>query len=168
MQVIDKNGFRLNVGIIVSNPGGQVLWARRVGRDVWQFPQGGIQPDETPEQAMYRELAEETGLQPEHVRVVGRTREWLHYRLPKRMIRHDRVPLCVGQKQVWYMLQLLGDDANVRLDCTDSPEFDHWKWVSYWHPIKEVAPFKRRVYHRALSELEPLVATLAQGRAAHG
>lgn len=168
MQVIDKNGFRLNVGIIVSNPAGQVLWARRIGRDVWQFPQGGIRPDESPEQAMFRELAEETGLQPEHVRVIGRTREWLHYRLPKRMIRHDRFPLCVGQKQVWYMLQLLGDDANVRLDCTDTPEFDHWKWVSYWHPIKEVAPFKRRVYHRALSELEPLVATSAAGCVARG
>jgi putative (di)nucleoside polyphosphate hydrolase len=159
VQIIDTKGFRLNVGIIVSNSDGRLLWARRIGRDVWQFPQGGIRPEENPEEAMFRELYEETGLLPHHVRVVGECREWLCYRLPKRMIRYDQSPLCVGQKQRWFMLQLLGCDEDVRLDSSETPEFDHWRWVNYWHPLKEVAPFKRQVYQRALSEFAPLVAS---------
>lgn len=155
--MIDPSGFRHNVGIIVSNATGRVLWARRVGREVWQFPQGGIKRDETPEVAMYRELAEETGLQAHHVEIVGCTRDWLKYRLPRRMIRYDQQPICVGQKQIWYMLRLLGSDRDVRLDVSEAPEFDNWKWVDYWYPLQQVAPFKRSVYERALAEFAPLV-----------
>lgn len=165
MQVIDSRGFRHNVGIILSNGSGAVFWARRVGRDVWQFPQGGIKPSESPEEAMYRELAEETGLQSHHVEVISCTREWLKYRLPRRLIRYDQQPLCVGQKQIWFMLRLLGCDEDVCLDHSDTPEFDHWRWVDYWYPLAEVAPFKRKVYRRALSEFAPL---LGKVRAAEG
>ena len=82
-RVIDEAGFRPNVGIIVTNQSGQVLWGKRVkGRDSWQFPQGGINADESPEEAMFRELQEEIGLLPEHVTVLGVTNGWLRYRLP--------------------------------------------------------------------------------------
>ena len=58
--MIDENGYRSNVGIVLANPAGQVLWARRVGgRNTWQFPQGGIKRGETPEQALFRELYED-------------------------------------------------------------------------------------------------------------
>jgi putative (di)nucleoside polyphosphate hydrolase len=106
---------------------------------------------------MYRELREEVGLGPEHVDVLGCTRGWLRYRLPQRMIRRHRKPVCIGQKQVWYMLRLVGDECHVRLDCCDRPEFDHWRWVDYWYPLREVVAFKRDVYRRALKELAPLV-----------
>jgi putative (di)nucleoside polyphosphate hydrolase len=155
--VIDSDGFRRNVGIILSNPRGDVFWARRVGRNVWQFPQGGMQRHETPEEAMYRELNEETGLAPEHVELIGYTSGWLRYRLPKKLVRHDQKPLCIGQKQVWFMLRLLGDDKDVDLGTTDAPEFDYWKWVNYWYPLQEVVDFKRRVYEKALNELAPLL-----------
>lgn len=148
--MIDVDGFRYNVGIILSNSKGQVLWARRVGRDVWQFPQGGIQEHESAEEAMFRELREEVGLTPEHVSVLAATQEWLRYRLPPRMIRRHQRPLCVGQKQRWFLLRMVGHDKDVRLDETNNPEFDRWMWVNYWHPLKEVVPFKRRVYARAL------------------
>jgi len=159
-QLIDEEGFRSNVGIILSNARGKLLWARRIGQEAWQFPQGGIQPDETPEQALYRELIEEVGLTRSSVEIIGCTQNWLHYRLPKRFIRHDMEPVCIGQKQRWFLLRLTGDDCEVKLDLTDNPEFDRWKWVSYWHPLKEVVSFKRNVYKNALKELAPLLAEI--------
>jgi putative (di)nucleoside polyphosphate hydrolase len=155
--VIDYDGFRPNIGMILVNQSCQVLWARRCGQDSWQFPQGGIKPKETPEDALWRELLEELGLLPEHVEVVGATRGWLRYTLPKRYIRRNCSPVCIGQKQVWFLLRLLGSEEAVRLDTTRRPEFDHWKWVNYWHPAREVIFFKRDVYRRALKELAPLV-----------
>lgn len=157
--MIDSDGYRPNVGIILTNPNGQLLWARRIRQDAWQFPQGGIRASETPQEAMYRELEEEIGLLPKHVRVLGSTRGWLRYRLPERFIRRHQRPLCVGQKQVWFMLQLVGEERFVRLDLSEKPEFDNWRWVDYWHPLREVVAFKRSVYKKALKELAPLLPT---------
>lgn len=153
--MIDSDGFRPNVGIILANQCGQVLWAKRIGQDAWQFPQGGINVDETPEQAMYRELYEEVGLQPEDVRVLACTRGWLRYRLPRRLMRKDSRPLCIGQKQKWFLLELVSPDEQVKVDLSDSPEFDDWRWVSYWYPVGRVVAFKRDVYRRAMKELAP-------------
>ena len=97
--MIDSEGFRPNVGIILANDNGQVLWAKRIGHNAWQFPQGGIHFGETPEQALYRELREEVGLLPEHVQIIAQTKGWLRYRLPHRYIRPDSDPVCIGQKQ---------------------------------------------------------------------
>ena len=155
--MIDVEGYRANVGIILRNADGRLLWARRIGQDAWQFPQGGIREDETPEEAMYRELFEEIGLDSGDVDVVGRTRDWLRYRLPRRHLRHYSKPLCIGQKQVWFLLNLVAAESKVRFDATDEPEFDYWRWVDYWHPLDEVVPFKRKVYELALSEFAPLV-----------
>jgi len=157
MQVIDSKGYRANVGIILSNWEGSVLWCKRVGQNAWQFPQGGILMNETPQQAMYRELREETGLLQEHVEVIGSTREWLHYRLPRHLIRRHALPCCIGQKQVWFILRLTGNEDCVRLDCSVKPEFDRWCWVDYWYPMDRVVFFKRQVYRRALRELAPLL-----------
>lgn len=155
--MIDVEGYRANVGIILRNADGKLLWARRIGQDAWQFPQGGIREDETPEEAMYRELFEEIGLDNDDVNVVGRTRDWLRYRLPRRHLRHYSKPLCIGQKQVWFLLNLVAAESKVRFDATDEPEFDYWRWVDYWRPLDEVVPFKRKVYELALSEFAPLV-----------
>lgn len=163
--MIDSEGFRPNVGIILANDEGQLLWARRVGgRDAWQFPQGGIHQGESPEQALYRELQEEVGLEPEHVEIVASTRGWLRYRLPKRFIRKGQNPPCIGQKQKWFLLRMLADDQAVQLDLNATPEFDHWQWVSYWYPLDQVVSFKREVYRRALKELvQPLGRLSAEG-----
>lgn len=151
--MIDEQGFRANVGIILANGAGQVLWARRFAQNAWQFPQGGMRFGETPEQAMYRELHEEIGLHPQDVEIVAHTQEWLRYRLPKHLQRRNSWPLCVGQKQKWFLLRHLSDDSAVRLDMQQKPEFDHWRWVNYWYPMQQVVPFKRNVYLRALKEL---------------
>lgn len=155
--MIDGRGFRYNVGIILTNDERQVFWARRKGMDAWQFPQGGMREDETPESAMFRELQEEVGLTSNDVEVIGRTRSWLRYRLPKRYIRYHQKPICIGQRQRWYVLRLIGDDSQVCLDGAGQPEFDSWRWVHYWHPLDEVVDFKRGVYRRALAEFEPLL-----------
>ncbi len=155
--VIDSEGYRLNVGIVLCNAEQQVFWAKRIGQRSWQFPQGGIHPEELPEHAMFRELGEEIGLRPEHVEVMGHTQGWLQYRLPKRLIRYGSKPTCIGQKQVWFLLKMIGHESDVRLDLSERPEFDHWRWVDYWYPIKAVVPFKRQVYSQALSELAPLL-----------
>lgn len=157
LALIDPDGFRPNVGIILTNTERRLFWGRRVGQNAWQFPQGGIKSDETPQQAMFRELQEEVGLQPNHVTLLGSTRHWLRYRLPKRFIRRHCGPICIGQKQVWFMLRVdCGEDAFC-LDKCDKPEFDAWRWVRYWQPLREVVYFKRRVYKQALEELAPLL-----------
>ncbi len=155
--MIDAEGYRANVAIVMTNGQGKLFWAKRVGMDAWQFPQGGIKPDETTEKAMYRELHEETGLQPDHVEVIGFTNGWLRYKLPKRFIRKNSSPLCIGQKQVWYLLKLLANESHVKLDTSSIREFDLWRWIDFWEPVKEVIEFKRPVYKKALMEFEPLL-----------
>jgi putative (di)nucleoside polyphosphate hydrolase len=155
--VIDAQGFRPNVGIILANDAGELLWARRIGQNAWQFPQGGIQRDESPEAALYRELHEEVGLRPADVAVLGATRGWLRYRLPPHLIRRRQRPTCIGQKQVWFLLRLVADEARVQLDACADPEFDAWNWVSYWHPLSQIVAFKRDVYQKALEELAPVL-----------
>lgn len=155
--MIDSEGYRANVGMILCNSQGRLLWARRIGQDAWQFPQGGIRPHETRKEALYRELQEEIGLTSSQVELVGSTRNWLRYDLPKRFLRHGTTPLCIGQKQMWYLLRLITKDDDVQLDLSEQPEFDDWRWVDYWQPMEEVVSFKREVYRSALEELEPLL-----------
>lgn len=159
--MIDPDGYRPNVGIILMNDDGRLFWARRIHRDGWQFPQGGMNTDETPEEAMYRELREETGLLPEHVDVLGQTPGWLRYKLPYRAIRRRDRQVCIGQKQVWFLLRMNCPDCHVQLDVTASPEFDDWRWVDFWYPLEHVVTFKRDVYSNALRFLAPLAREIA-------
>lgn len=160
--MIDPDGYRPNVGIVLMDASGRVFWARRVRRDGWQFPQGGMNSDETPEEAMYRELHEETGLSPEHVEILAATPGWLRYRLPRHCVRSNARPVCIGQKQVWFLLRLTADERNVRLDGCDRPEFDLWRWVDFWYPVDHVVAFKRGVYERALRHFVPMARQLSE------
>ncbi len=156
--MIDEKGFRSNVGIIVVNAFGDLLWAKRIGsQNAWQFPQGGVDENETPEQAMFRELKEELGIEPSDVKILAETKDWLHYRLPKQFQRPGDPDRCIGQKQKWFLLRLISADDAIQLDHCDKPEFDEWKWVAYWFPLKQVIFFKRSVYSKALREFAPLV-----------
>ena len=155
--MIDSKGYRPNVGIILCNDDGRVFWAKRNGMNSWQFPQGGIDCNEDPETAMYRELREETGLTPEDVQLIGRTRYWMRYQLPERYIRRRSLPVCIGQKQIWFMLRLISPESNVCFDYMEQPEFDRWRWVSFWEPLRHVVYFKRKVYKRAMMELGVLL-----------
>jgi putative (di)nucleoside polyphosphate hydrolase len=152
-DVIDSDGFRANVGIVLMRGAGEVFLGRRVGGRGWQFPQGGVRSGEGLEEAVLRELHEEVGLQSSHIEIAGSTARWLRYRLPPRYVRRNRTPLCIGQKQRWFLLKLRSDDVAFDLGLTAEPEFDAWRWVDYWEPVREVIYFKRPVYARALTEL---------------
>lgn len=152
-DLIDRDGFRANVGIVLMNDAARLFIARRAGGRGWQFPQGGMRRGEGTEEALFRELREEVGLRARDVKLVAATRRWLRYRLPARYIRADAATRCIGQKQRWFLLQLIAEESVIHFDSTDSPEFDRWKWVDYWEPVREVIYFKRSVYTRALHEL---------------
>ncbi|HEY3392336.1 MAG TPA: RNA pyrophosphohydrolase [Lacipirellulaceae bacterium] len=150
---IDAEGFRANVGIVLIRDDRQVFLGGRTGGRGWQFPQGGVQRDESPEAALFRELKEEIGLEPADVEIVAATRNWLRYRLPRQYVRRHSNPLCIGQKQRWFLLRFRGDESRLHFDSTAEPEFERWRWVDYWTPVREVIYFKRAVYARALDEL---------------
>jgi putative (di)nucleoside polyphosphate hydrolase len=160
--MLDKDGYRPNVGIILANERNEVFWGKRVHQHAWQFPQGGINAGESPVQAMFRELTEEVGLLREHVRILGRTRNWLRYDVPAQWMRRSRHvesdgngarTAYRGQKQIWFLLRMVGRDCDVRLRASDHPEFDAWRWHEYWVPLEGVIDFKREVYRQALTEL---------------
>ncbi len=156
--MIDEKGYRFNVGIILVNSEGKLFWARRIGQpNAWQFPQGGILESETLEEAMFRELKEELGLNPQDVKILATSHRWLYYHLPKNYRRYNSKPLCIGQKQKWFLLRFVGKEESIRFDLTDYPEFDCWDWVDYWHPVEHVISFKRLVYKAALKEFESLL-----------
>lgn len=150
---IDNEGFRANVGIVLIRDGGEVFLGSRSDGRGWQFPQGGVKRNESPDEAVFRELREEIGLERDDVEVLASTRDWLRYRLPRQYVRRRSRPLCIGQKQRWFLLRLLGDEQHLRFDLTGQPEFDDWRWVDYWAPVREVIFFKRVVYAQALTEL---------------
>ena len=151
--MIDRDGYRPNVAIVLVNARNQVFWGKRVKEHAWQFPQGGIKQGETPEQAMFRELQEETGLESQHVRVLGRTREWLHYHVPNHWVKREWRGTYKGQKQIWFLLRLVGRDCDISLRASGHPEFDAWRWNDYWVPLEGVIEFKRDVYRVALEQL---------------
>jgi putative (di)nucleoside polyphosphate hydrolase len=151
--MLDRDGYRPNVGIVLCNGRNEVFWGKRVREHSWQFPQGGIKHGETPVQAMYRELREETGLMPGHVKILGRTRDWLRYEVPAQWLKRDWRGNYRGQKQIWFLLRLVGRDCDVCLRASSKPEFDAWRWHDYWIPLESVVEFKREVYQLALSEL---------------
>jgi putative (di)nucleoside polyphosphate hydrolase len=155
--MLDREGYRPNVGIVLLNNKNQVFWGKRVSAHSWQFPQGGINAGENPEQAMYRELFEEVGLKPNHVHILGRTRNWLRYDVPQQYLRRDNRGVYKGQKQIWFLLRLTGRDSDVCLRATDHPEFDAWRWNDYWVSLDSVIEFKREVYQQALAELSHLL-----------
>lgn len=154
--MIDKNGFRLNVGIILANKDGQLFWGKRIGnKNAWQFPQGGVTSYETLKETMYRELTEELGLTENDVEIIATTKDWLYYKLPVHLRRKLQKPLCIGQRQKWFLLRLIGDDDRINLAYADKPEFTQWLWVDYWRPLREVVYFKHTIYKTVLEEFAP-------------
>jgi putative (di)nucleoside polyphosphate hydrolase len=159
--MIDKNGYRLNVGIIITNEKGELFWGKRTKSQGWQFPQGGVNPYETLEETMYRELQEEVGLDKNDVRILGATKNWLNYKLPPHLQRRKQIPLCIGQKQKWFLLQMNCPDNKICFTSgNERPEFSKWRWVDYWYPLKRVVYFKRGIYRQVLTELKKCLPIL--------
>ncbi len=165
--MIDRDGYRPNVAIVLVNVRNQVFWGKRIKEHAWQFPQGGIKEGESPEQAMFRELEEETGLKPEHVEILGRTSDWLHYHVPTHWVKREWRGTYKGQKQIWFLLRLVGRDSDVSLRASGHPEFDAWRWHDYWVPLENVIDFKRDVYRQALEQLSSFLDVDARRPVGH-
>lgn len=154
------DGYRPNIGIVLMNRFGKVLWARRSRRDGWQFPQGGIKRHETIEEALFRELYEEIGLGDHQVNMLAHTSGWLRYDLPssypRRTHQRGNTPFR-GQKQIWCLLGLRGDDSQVCLSASERPEFDKWVWADWWSAVQQIVDFKRPVYESVWMELNPVI-----------
>ncbi len=155
--MIDKDGYRANVGIVITNNKKQILLAKRYKQNSWQLPQGGVNNNESELIALFRELNEEIGLSPKHVDLIAKTPKWLRYNLPKEYIKHDGRIICIGQKQVWFLLKLIAKESNIKLDSHSDIEFDDWRWVDYWHPIEAVINFKKPIYEDMLKSLAPVL-----------
>ena len=155
--MIDKDGYRKNIGIILCNSKNELLLCKRIKENSWQFPQGGFEKNESSEDAMFRELFEEIGLQKNNIAILGKTKKWLKYDLPKKYQRKTNNQLCVGQKQIWFLLRLISNDQSINLYTSKNPEFDSWKWVSEKKPLEVVISFKKNVYIEALNELLPII-----------
>src|SRR5574340_901137 len=151
--MIDRDGYRPNVGIIITNDRNQVFWGKRVRQHAWQFPQGGIQHGETPEQAMYRELQEEVGLMPEHVKILGRTLDWMRYEVPQGWNKRESRGSYRGQKQIWFLLRLVGRDCDVCLRACPHPEFDAWRLHHAGRDINVPTEIMCGVYRMARTEV---------------
>ena len=157
-DIIDQQGYRANVGIVLINNQKEIFFAKRKRQSSWQFPQGGIRTGESLKSAMYRELLEETGLTKDHVEVIYQSETWYQYKIPKT---HLRAPTkgsyqVIGQKQKWFLVKLNGSDVSVNLtfDSKTNQEFDDWKWVDVSIPAKEVIWFKQDVYQKVLTEFQ--------------
>ena len=157
VDVIDKNGYRANVGIVLMNQQKKLFIAKRRYQSGWQFPQGGIHLGETPENAMYRELLEETGLTKNDTELLSESNNWYQYKIPKKHLRTLKKgkPFVIGQKQKWFLLKLTGADKAISLTSPSKfQEFDSWKWVDPALPAKQVIRFKQHVYEQVLTEFQ--------------
>ena len=157
-DLIFDDGYRANVGIVILNQKQQVFFAKRRYQSGWQFPQGGIQLGESPKQAMFRELLEETGLDKESVEVIYVSDYWYDYRIPKKSIRKTtNGATVIGQRQKWFLLKLKDLSTNISLDSSPEQEFDSWKWIAPGLSIKQVIGFKQEVYKKVISEFIPFI-----------
>ena len=152
---MDKKNYRKGVGIIIVDSKGQFFLGKRIGKEAWQFPQGGIDEGESPENALYRELYEETGLKKETVEILAKSNKWLVYHIPHIFQRHNKK--LDGAMQKWYLLILIDNDSKINLDASGHAEFDDWKWGDKKTAIKSVIRFKRDVYKSILNEFQDVL-----------
>ncbi|MDA7841584.1 RNA pyrophosphohydrolase [Gammaproteobacteria bacterium] len=150
--------YRKGVGIIIVNAKGQFFLGKRIGAEAWQFPQGGIDEGENPEEALYRELHEETGLIKDRVTIVTVSKRWLVYHIPHVYQRSNKQ--YDGAMQKWFLLRLTGTNEDINLNAVDQAEFDAWKWADKKTAINSVIRFKKGVYASIFSEFSDVLKGL--------
>ncbi len=145
--------YRPCVGIVLLNSEGKIFTAERLDRPgAWQMPQGGVDEDEGLKEAALRELEEEISVPASAVKVLRQTSDWIAYDLPPELIGVAWGGKFRGQKQHWFLLELIGNENLINLE-TEHPEFTRWKWSSREELISEIVDFKRDVYVKVAEEL---------------
>ena len=153
MNIKVREGYRPNVAMIVINNDNKVLICRRRNTQTWQFPQGGIDPNENIQEAMYRELFEEVGLSKEDVNIIGESKKMITYDIPITLRSKVLGGKFKGQDQKWFLLKTIKDDIKINLNNEVIPEFEEFEWVSYWRALDRIIDFKKEAYRQALTEL---------------
>ena len=160
MSQPDSALYRPCVGVMLVNAAGKAFVGKRIDNqegDWWQMPQGGIDEGEAPEEALLRELAEETGARAEHVEVLGKLPAELFYELPDDLQGKLWGGRYLGQRQTWYLARFTGGDADIDIAAHDPPEFCEWKWVEPALLPELIVPFKREVYRAIVAGFAPLL-----------
>ena len=150
--------YRKGVGIIIVNAKGQFFLGKRIGAEAWQFPQGGIDEGENPEESLYRELHEETGLIKDKVTIITVSKKWLVYHIPHVYQRSNKK--YDGAMQKWFLLRLTGTNEDINLNAVNQAEFDAWKWADKKTAINSVIRFKKGVYASIFSEFADVLKGL--------
>ena len=148
---MDTNGifFRANVGAAIINQSGEILVFERADvKGAWQMPQGGLEPNELPLDAVLREIKEETAIPPEKLQLLAEASEWLAYELPEQ---YRTSKTGRGQVQKWFLFRFIGTDEDIQPDQT---EFNAWQWVEAPVLLQSTVSFRRPIYQRLLYEFE--------------
>lgn len=157
---MDDLPYRPCAGIMLANTEGKIFVGQRIDKapdiDAWQMPQGGIDDGEDPEQAALRELVEETGLSPDVVDVIARSREEYFYDLPEELLGKIWKGRFRGQRQWWFLMRFKGVDSDINIE-TEHPEFSRWQWVMPDRLPVLIVPFKRRLYESLVTEFGELI-----------
>jgi len=151
--------YRPCVSIMLVNRDGRVFVGQRLDSkegDAWQMPQGGIDPGEEAEEAAIRELGEETGVEPEHIQLLARTREELFYDLPDELAGRIWGGKYRGQRQIWFLARFLGTDSDIDI-ATKHPEFGAWRWTEADTLVDMIVPFKKKIYRAVVAEFGDLI-----------
>jgi putative (di)nucleoside polyphosphate hydrolase len=145
--------LRTGVGIIVLNSKNQVFVAKRKDNpvDKWQMPQGGVDLGESLQDAMYRELFEETSISK--IEILKELNYWLEYELPQNLLGIIWKGKFRGQKQKWFIVRYLGSDSEININ-TKKPEFIEWKWLDVNKLTSVIVDFKKNVYEKLVVELK--------------
>ena len=153
--MLDRDGYRPNVAIVIVNSKNLVFWGKRIREHAWQFPQGRHQSRvRRPSRRCTGSSRKKSGSVRSTSRSSAARASGCATRSRRTGSSANGAAAIAGQKQIWYLLRLVGRDSDVSLRATDHPEFDAWRWHDYWIPLESVIDFKRDVYRRALTELE--------------
>jgi len=149
--------YRRCVGMMILNNKNKILVGRRIDHPsgYWQMPQGGIDLNENPEEAVWREMMEEIGTN--NAKLIQISDHWLNYDIPKDTL--EKLPwgkTYVGQTQKWFVFRFTGQDSDINVS-TDNPEFSEWKWSKYESLVKNIVPFKREIYKRIINEFKNIL-----------
>ncbi len=147
-----KKQYRKCVGMMILNSENKILVGRRLDHPsgYWQMPQGGIDDNEKPEEAVWREMMEEIGTNNAKLNKISS--QWISYEIPEETLKH--LPwgkTYIGQTQKWFIFTFTGNDKDINVE-TQNPEFSEWKWIDHKELIENAVPFKRKVYKTILDE----------------
>ena len=148
--------YRRCVGMMILNASNEILVGRRLDHPsgYWQMPQGGIDQNENPQEAVWREMMEEIGTNK--AKLYKTSNQWINYEIPKETL--DHLPwgkIYIGQTQKWFIFKFLGKDKDINVE-TQNPEFSEWKWMNCNDLVKNAVPFKKNIYQKILNEFTEL------------